>query len=127
MDLYILDSSDGLDISRLANGKKMPVLRNQSRSSALEKVELKESNVFLENKEDMEPSVRGCGSYSIILEGLRHSLENHSQMRKPHQEEEAWKVAAFIKWKTQRQQECLLLEEEIESRLEALKDWRENG
>ena len=60
----------------------------------------------------------------VILEGLKRSLDKHSQMRKLHQEEEAQKVAVLIEWQKQKRQERLKVEEEIDMKLAVLKHWR---
>ena len=68
-----------------------------------------ESNVFQEsvkrtvvNEEDTEFSRRKWWNHGVILDGLRHSLEKHSKMKKLHQQEEALKVTSLVDWQKQK-------------------------
>ena len=82
-------------------------------SRSFEKVEAKELNV---PQEERNPSVRRSEACSILLDGLKQSLDRLSQMKKLHKDKEIRRA---------KRQECLALEDKIGYQMEALQDWKE--
>ena len=99
MNLYTLDGGDNLGVSEVASSRRLTISSNPQIGNVFEKVDTRDSNI---SHKDRNSSVQRSETHSTLLDGLKWSLDRHSQMKKLHSEEEARRVSAFIDCKAQK-------------------------
>ena len=117
-----MDGDDDLGVNEVVSGRMITILRNKVSGSVFKKVDPRDLNI---SQEDRYSSVCRNEPHGALLDGLKWSLDWHSQMKKLHNEEGAQRANAFIEWKAQRHQERLALDDEIGYHMEALQEWKE--